>query len=61
MSSKFAKGVFVRDAAIREAAEASRKLLNIKTPSVNQLVKYLSGGNQQKVVIARGWSRTATS
>ena len=27
--------------------------LRIKTPSVNQLVKLLSGGNQQKVVIAR--------
>ncbi len=27
--------------------------LRIKTPSVNQVVKLLSGGNQQKVVIAR--------
>jgi ribose transport system ATP-binding protein len=27
--------------------------LNIKTPSINQLVKYLSGGNQQKVVLAK--------
>jgi ribose transport system ATP-binding protein len=27
--------------------------LKIKTPSVNQLVKYLSGGNQQKVVLAK--------
>ena len=27
--------------------------LRIKTPSVNQMVKLLSGGNQQKVVIAR--------
>ncbi|MEW1962457.1 sugar ABC transporter ATP-binding protein [Microbacterium sp. NPDC077644] len=27
--------------------------LRIKTPSVNQIVKLLSGGNQQKVVIAR--------
>lgn len=27
--------------------------LAIKTPSINQLVKFLSGGNQQKVVIAK--------
>lgn len=27
--------------------------LRVKTPSVNQIVKLLSGGNQQKVVIAR--------
>lgn len=53
MSGKFASGMFVKDKAIRESAEASRKLLNIKTPSVNQLIKYLSGGNQQKAIIAR--------
>jgi ribose transport system ATP-binding protein len=29
------------------------KALDIKTPSINQLVEYLSGGNQQKVVVAR--------
>lgn len=29
------------------------ELLNIKTPTVNQLVKNLSGGNQQKVVLAK--------
>jgi ABC-type sugar transport system ATPase subunit len=27
--------------------------LAVKTPSVSQLVKYLSGGNQQKIVIAK--------
>ena len=53
MSSKFSKAFFVKDKAMKEAAEGSRKLLSIKTPSVNQLVKYLSGGNQQKAIIAR--------
>lgn len=53
LSTKYSVAGFIKDKALREAAEASRKLLNIKTPSVNQLVKYLSGGNQQKAIIAR--------
>jgi len=36
-----------------QAAEEYRKSLNIKTPSINQLVQNLSGGNQQKVVLSR--------
>jgi ribose transport system ATP-binding protein len=53
LGEKFSTAGFVKDKAMREAAEASRKLLRIKTPSVNQLVKYLSGGNQQKAIVAR--------
>lgn len=34
-------------------AEQYKKTLNIKTPSVDQIVKNLSGGNQQKVVLSR--------
>jgi ribose transport system ATP-binding protein len=30
------------------------RLFNIKTPSQDQLIKLLSGGNQQKVAIAKG-------
>lgn len=39
----------------REKAEAKKfqELLQIKTPSINQIVVNLSGGNQQKVVFAR--------
>ncbi|MCK4600585.1 sugar ABC transporter ATP-binding protein [Candidatus Bipolaricaulota bacterium] len=39
----------------REKAEAKKfqELLRIKTPSINQIVVNLSGGNQQKVVFAR--------
>ena len=36
-----------------EAAERYRKALNIRTPSVFQKVLNLSGGNQQKVVLAK--------
>ena len=38
-------------------AEKQRDLLQIKTPSLRQVVNNLSGGNQQKVVLAKGLSR----
>jgi len=34
-------------------AEQFRKDLNIRTPSINQLTRNLSGGNQQKVAVSR--------
>jgi ribose transport system ATP-binding protein len=37
----------------KECAENQRKILNIKTPNLLQEVKNLSGGNQQKVVLAK--------
>lgn len=36
-----------------ERAEEFSKKINVKTPSIHQLVSNLSGGNQQKVVIAK--------
>lgn len=44
---------FVRPAQANEVAGALVKKLDVRTPGLRQLVRNLSGGNQQKVVIAR--------
>ncbi len=44
---------FVDDKAGLENAEKYVRLLRTKTPSVHQLCRNLSGGNQQKVVLAK--------
>ncbi len=44
---------FVNGAAVKKAAENYRDKFAIKTPSLDQKVKNLSGGNQQKVVLAK--------
>lgn len=44
---------FIDDRAGEENAEKYVKLLRTKTPSIHQLCKNLSGGNQQKVVLAK--------
>jgi ribose transport system ATP-binding protein len=46
-------GMFIDTAAIAETAGGYVRQLGIRTPSVAQPVKLLSGGNQQKVVIAK--------
>lgn len=38
---------------VADAVEGQIKELNVKTPSVMQKMKYLSGGNQQKVILGR--------
>jgi putative multiple sugar transport system ATP-binding protein len=48
--SKF--GVINKRTEIK-TAERYRKDLNIRTPSINQYVRNLSGGNQQKVVVSK--------
>ncbi|WP_308190388.1 sugar ABC transporter ATP-binding protein [Pseudonocardia sp. TRM90224] len=44
---------FVRRGAMRAKATEMVGALGIRTPSVDQTVKHLSGGNQQKVVLAK--------
>lgn len=50
---KFVKRLFIDKAKETREAERYVKLLNTKTPGVDQPVLNLSGGNQQKVVIAK--------
>ena len=50
---KFIKGGWIDDKAIAETAAEYNGKLRTKTPSMEQLLKNLSGGNQQKVIIAR--------
>ncbi|WP_312504282.1 sugar ABC transporter ATP-binding protein [Lacrimispora sp.] len=50
---KFSKGVFVNKKKAAEIAGRYVEELRTKTPGIGQQVKKLSGGNQQKVVIAK--------
>ena len=49
----YMKGIFINKKAEKKVAEEYVESLATKTPSVDQLVVNLSGGNQQKVVIAK--------
>ncbi|SFQ10852.1 ribose transport system ATP-binding protein [Amycolatopsis arida] len=53
LRDRFTQAGFVRDRALRAAARATADTLRVKTPSLSQVTRHLSGGNQQKVVIAR--------
>ena len=48
---------FISSQKERQLAESYIDKLDIKTPTAQQIVEYLSGGNQQKVVIAK-WLAT---
>ena len=51
---RFTSGrMWMQDGSLRKAASGYVDLLKIKTPSVEQETRLLSGGNQQKVVIAK--------
>lgn len=52
--STYANGIgWMGDSKAKQQTKDYVQQLRVKTPSVNQMVKLLSGGNQQKVVIAR--------
>ena len=55
-AKQMAKGPFVSGAAVRRQAKHWIGELRIKTPGPQALLRQLSGGNQQKVVIARVFS-----
>jgi ribose transport system ATP-binding protein len=48
---------WMRDREMRKSAEQHVEALATKTPSISQKVKFLSGGNQQKVVIGKWLTR----
>jgi ribose transport system ATP-binding protein len=50
---RYETGLFIHAANVRKITDEYVEKLSIKTPSIDQLLKNLSGGNQQKVVIAK--------
>jgi ribose transport system ATP-binding protein len=54
ITSKFG---FVNNSQSRVSSNTAVKNLSIRTPSIDQMVKNLSGGNQQKVVIGKWLTR----
>lgn len=50
---EFSNCGFIKEGAISQTAKEYKEKLKTKTPSIHQAVRNLSGGNQQKVVIAK--------
>lgn len=53
LSTVLASGFFLKKKLESKIAEEFTKKLMVKTPSINRKVRYLSGGNQQKVILAK--------
>lgn len=51
--NRFNRNGIVNQKACEKATVEYIKKLRIKTPGINQKIKFLSGGNQQKVIIAK--------
>ena len=50
---RISKGTVINEKKEEEIAQTYRKEISIKTPTLDQLGKNLSGGNQQKVILAK--------
>ena len=50
---RYIAGGLINDGKLKDEAVEYNAKLRTKTPSIDQLLKNLSGGNQQKVIIAR--------
>jgi simple sugar transport system ATP-binding protein len=53
----FSKGIVLQEKVILDTATKLTEQFDVRTPSINVAVSTLSGGNQQKVIIARELSR----
>eukprot|EP00828_Plagiopyla_frontata_P026970 TRINITY_DN35129_c0_g1_i2.p1 TRINITY_DN35129_c0_g1~~TRINITY_DN35129_c0_g1_i2.p1 ORF type:complete len:176 (+),score=11.41 TRINITY_DN35129_c0_g1_i2:1-528(+) len=53
----FIKWIFVNNEKEKSITKKFVDMMSIKTPTSSQLIKHLSGGNQQKVIISR-WLAT---
>ena len=55
--ARFTRGLFMRDGAGRAASQNHIRNLRIKTDGPDKVVQLLSGGNQQKIVVAKWLER----
>jgi simple sugar transport system ATP-binding protein len=53
----FAKGIIIDEEKVNEVSAQLVKDFDVRTPSIEAAAKTLSGGNQQKVIVAREFSR----
>jgi ABC-type uncharacterized transport system ATPase subunit len=53
----YARGIVLQRGAIESASNARVKEYDVRTPTIHTRASSLSGGNQQKVIIAREFSR----
>ena len=56
----FSKGAVLQESVIRETADRLVQEFDIRTPNSKTAASSLSGGNQQKVIVAREFSRPIT-
>jgi ABC-type uncharacterized transport system ATPase subunit len=58
--SPFSRGIAINRDAVRESAEKLAKDFDVRTPSIDNPASTLSGGNQQKVIVAREFTHSNT-